>query len=192
MAEDVTNGYKLTEQQAANLILIDNENGTYTVRISSTVGDTLLTEIERILSDAEVDGGGGLYVHEISELQNIYPTLHDDVILTANYAGNIATGVACSNYKELHLLIDYAQNQGTSLEIRIEYSHNNTDWFQETTQTYNAGVHTIIAVEHSLTASATIVIPLINLQGRFVRTAVKETGADGVGRVTVIGLMFGR
>lgn len=157
-----------------------------------------LVDIEGVLEDAEV-AGGGLYINEMSPstLESANPMLHDNVTLTNFYSDNVATAVDCSTYKELHLMVEYDPAvSGNIMSIMVEFTYAAaSSWYQETAETYTGdayiGEYDIDPVEHLVDTSGNIVLPTIPLQGNYVRTSVKENGGAG-GTASVIAMQFGR
>jgi hypothetical protein len=109
-------------------------------------------------------------------------TIRAAAVLTNSYvAGTVISILDCT---QATLLVRYkmgATESGNSLQIKIEFSNDNSAYYQECTEEAAAGIITISLAEYTFPAVAAaetydnIRIP-IQVMDRFVRVSAKETG----------------
>jgi hypothetical protein len=112
-----------------------------------------------------------------------YGTLvvRSSAILTGSYvAGNVlgsdvglTTLLRVSN--QLVLLVDLTIGDLTSAEIKVEFSDDGLNWYQESFGSISAGTDTISLGEHTFAATGKYFIP-IRVKAAFIRVSAKGTG----------------
>lgn len=108
-------------------------------------------------------------------------------ILTTSYvAGTVIEDT--HDFTQLVLLIDFTKGSLTSLEIKVEFSPDNTTFYQETAEVVSTGTSTMSLLEHTTTATGKYRI-LIPINDRFVKVSVKGTGTVTSSSVTVDALL---
>lgn len=76
---------------------------------------------------------------------------------------------------QLVLYVSFTLGSLTSAELKVEFSDNNTTFYQETTSSISAGTSTDRALEHTFTATGNYRIP-IAIADRYIKVSVKGTG----------------
>jgi len=93
--------------------------------------------------------------------------------LTTAYVAATVTGThGLSN--QLILLVDYTKGASDDMRLKVEFSSDGTNYYQETMSTLSTGVDTTELLEHKLGASGAyrLVIPI---KDQFVKVSVKAT-----------------
>jgi len=101
-------------------------------------------------------------------------TIRAAAILTTGY---VAATVLDTQAKFNQLVIYNAFTIGslTTAELKVDFSHDGTTWYQETFQAISSGTATETLGEHQWNASGNRRI-LVPLKDRYVRVSVKGTG----------------
>lgn len=114
--------------------------------------------------------------------QDIKPRveLRASAILTALY---VTSGTVLKDESglsnQLVLLVDFTIGSLTSASIKIEFSDDQTNWYQETTDSISSGVITVSLATHKLLASGPYRIP-IEIKDRYIRvSAIGDGTATG-------------
>lgn len=100
-------------------------------------------------------------------------------ILTGTYVANpinlssAARDVYQSN--QLVLLVNFTKGSLTTAEMKIEFSNDNTNWYQEVTESVTAGVISEVLSERQFSATGKYRIP-VPIKDRYIRVSVKGTG----------------
>lgn len=120
-------------------------------------------------------------------------TIFTTTTLTGSYvAGNIignATDFPTAGahfFNQLELLINYSQD-GTTTDtlIKIEFSVDNTNWFQESLQNYDpSGTDTVAPLVHKLSSTGTYRLPL-PIKGRYIKISVKGEGTPTTSTIAI-------
>jgi len=95
-------------------------------------------------------------------------------ILAGSYvAGTILEEV--QEHNQLILLVDFIKGSLTTAEIKVEFSFDGTNYYQETFQSISGGIATETVAEHQilLTGAYRILIPI---KDRFIKVSAKGTG----------------
>lgn len=101
-------------------------------------------------------------------------TVRDAAIVTNSYvAGTVIEDVHMFN--QLVILPDITVGSLTSAEIRVRYSHDNTNWYQLGFLSISGSTATVSEGEFSYTADSTATIEL-PIKYRHIEIAVKGTG----------------
>lgn len=95
-------------------------------------------------------------------------------ILTDSYvAGTVLDST--HEYNQLTLLVDFTKGSLTSLEVKVEFSPDNSAYYQETAQSVSSGTATETVLEHTFTATGKYRIP-IQINDRYIKVSAKGTG----------------
>lgn len=95
-------------------------------------------------------------------------------ILTGSYvAGTVIENVDDQN--QLVLYVGFTKGSLTTAELKIEFSADNSNWYQEASESVSSGTATVSLKEHQFSATGNYRIP-IALKDRYIRISVKGTG----------------
>ncbi len=95
-------------------------------------------------------------------------------ILTTSYvAGDVIGPINDEN--QIVVLANYTKGSSDSAEIKIEFSPDNSTWYQESFGSISGGTDTISLAEHTIAASGLYRIP-VPVKDNYVRVSVKGTG----------------
>ena len=95
-------------------------------------------------------------------------------ILTGSYvAGTVIANTELRN--QLIVYIDFTKGSLTSLEVKIEFSADGTDYYQETALSVSGGTSTGSILEHTMTATGKYRIA-IPIKDASIKVSVKGTG----------------
>lgn len=95
-------------------------------------------------------------------------------VLTNSYvAGTTLSGAQV--FSQLVLLVDFTIGSLTSAELKVEFSHDNSTFYQETFSSISAGTDTDTAGEHKFSATGKFCIP-IAITAPYIKVSAKGTG----------------
>lgn len=128
-----------------------------------------------------------------------YPikTVREAAILTTSYvAGEIIDGTCdltnqknqANLFNQSVLYVDFTKGSLTSAEIKIEFSYDGTNWYQETFGSISSGVETNTVGEHKIEATGSYRI-LTPIKDRFIRVSAKGTGTVTGSEMTIKSLL---
>ena len=109
-------------------------------------------------------------------------TLRESLVLTDSYVAGTTFGPQGINTNrdpvsnnQLMLYIDFTKGSLTSAELKVEFSDDGTNWYQETSSAVASGESTDSLLNHKFTASGSyrLALPLCD---RHVKVSVKGTG----------------
>jgi len=107
-------------------------------------------------------------------LDYIIKSVRSSLILTTGYvAGTVLENT--HGYNQLNLLLAFTKGSLTTAEIKVEFSPDNSTWYQETFQSVTGGTATETVGAHQISASGNYRI-MIPLKDRYARVSVKGTG----------------
>lgn len=97
-------------------------------------------------------------------------------ILTGSYvAGTIID--TKFEYSQLMLYIAFTKGSLTSAEIKIEFSNDNTTFYQETYESISGGTNTIVSGNYTMTTGAPTYYRLaVPIKDRFIKVSAQGTG----------------
>ncbi len=96
-------------------------------------------------------------------------------ILTTSYVAGAVIELN-PNHNQLVIYLDFTLGSLTSLELKVEFSNNSTDFFQESHESsVAAGVATVVPKNYTVTATGKYRIP-IPVKDRYVKISTKGTG----------------
>ena len=101
-------------------------------------------------------------------------SVRDAAILTTSFvAGTLIEDVKQNN--QLVLLVDFTKGSLTTAEIKLEFSDDGTNFYQEASSSVAAGVDSLSALERQLDADASIAI-YVPIKAAIIRVSAKGTG----------------
>ena len=101
-------------------------------------------------------------------------SLRSTAILTGSYVNSSSVAVD-NGENQLVLLCQATMGSLTSMEIRVEFSDDDSTWFQQTFSLVSGGTNSLSLGEHQITADGNYRIP-IPIADRYFRIGVKGTG----------------
>ena len=104
----------------------------------------------------------------------ILKAIRASLILTDSYVAGTVLDLA-AKYNRAVLLLDFTVGSLTTAEIKIEYSPDNTNWYQEVASSTTTGTITETLAVHQIGATGKYRIPLI-IADRYMKVSVKGTG----------------
>lgn len=117
-------------------------------------------------------------------------TVRSAAILTTSYvAGDVIGADQYPTYQQNQLVIYVNLTLGslTSAQLLVEFSHDNSNWYPETSASISGSTSTDTPIEHSFTSSSinnNRRIP-IQIKDRYIRISVKGTGTVSGSSCTV-------
>ena len=108
-------------------------------------------------------------------------------ILTNSYVNSSSVAVS-EGETQLILLVDATLGSLTSIEVKVEFSDDDSTFFQETFGVMSSGTDTLSLGEHTITADGNYRIP-IPIMDRFYRIAAKGTGTVTSSSLAVDGVL---
>lgn len=111
--------------------------------------------------------------------------------VTDSYVASSAWLIEGANH--LELLIAMTKASVTSFEFKLEFSDDNSNWYQETAESTSGGTVTVSLAEYTIVASglgetANAVIPLDRIAHKFMRVSTKGTGTVTSTSVAITGV----
>lgn len=121
-------------------------------------------------------------------------TVRTSAILTTSYvASNVNLGSDFKDINQLNqlvLLVDFTKGSLTTAEIKLEFSPDGTNWYQEVAESVSTGTSTVTAVERQFSTTGKYRIP-VPVKDRFIRLSAKGTGtvtSSSLGINAVVGV----
>lgn len=108
-------------------------------------------------------------------------TLRSSAVLTTSYVAGTVIGAETSDktkvneYNQLILYVDFTIGSLTSAEIKVEFSPDNSSYYQESHEKLDDGTSNVYALTYKLTATGAYRLP-IQCNDRYVKVSVKGTG----------------
>lgn len=109
-------------------------------------------------------------------------TIRSSAILTGSYVAGTVLGPTGQGTlgdpvenNQLILLVSFTIGSLTSAEIKVEFSDDNTTFYQETSEAVASGVATASLASHTFTATGNYRIP-ISIGDRYIKVSTKGTG----------------
>lgn len=125
-----------------------------------------------------------------------YKTVRTALIVTTSYVSatinNDGAGgssiMDCTEYNQLMLYVATTLGSLTSVEVKVEFSADNTTWYQETSSSISSGTSTdsLEAHTHTATGNYRIAVPISD---RYIRVSVKGTGTVTSSSVAVAAVL---
>lgn len=111
--------------------------------------------------------------------QNYYlvPVREAAVLTTAFVPGTVlgTSGGSLGMQNQLILYVDLTLGSLTGSDVKVEFSNDGQDWYQESYATVASGVETDVPLVHTFTDDGKFRIP-IPIKDNYVRISVKGTG----------------
>ena len=116
--------------------------------------------------------------------------------LTSSYvAGNVIgpdltqtsynpNGFTCAPFNQLVLFVSFTKDTSDSLAVKIEYSHDGTNYFQDSFLSIVGGVGTLALGEFDMTTGGNYTIQR-PFKATYVRVSVKANGTVGVASASI-------
>ena len=101
-------------------------------------------------------------------------SVRSSLILTTSYVAGTVIGDIKDN-NQLVLLVDFTKGSLTTAEIKIEFSDDGVNYYQEASSSVTGGTDSISLLERQLSASASLSIYL-PIKASFVKVSAKGTG----------------
>jgi len=123
----------------------------------------------------------------------IYP-VRSSAILTGSYVAGTVIGPneLVEEENQLVIYVSFTIGALTSGQIKVEFSPDNSTYYQETiadlTTTFGTSIEKVL--EHSYAATGLYRIP-IEVKDRYIKISAKGTGADATGSLMQIDLVVG-
>lgn len=95
------------------------------------------------------------------------------ILTTAYVAGTV---IEANQQNQLVIYLDFTKGSLTTAELKVEFSPDNSDYYQETASSVTAGVDTNTLVEHQVSATAGKYRIAIPIKDRYIKISVKGTG----------------
>ena len=105
-------------------------------------------------------------------------TLREAAILTTSYVVASADEFLPADVMsadQVVVFLDFTIGSLTTLEVKIEYSNDGTNWYQETFGSVSGGTNTLSAGVNSAAATGVYTI-MSDIAGKYVRVSAKGTG----------------
>ena len=104
-------------------------------------------------------------------------------ILTNSYvAGTVIENTEQNN--QLVMLIQFTIGSLTTGQVKIEFSPDNTTWYQQVGTAYSSGTTTTDVAEYSFDATGNFEIP-VPIKSRYIRISAKGTGTVTSSSMTI-------
>ena len=103
-------------------------------------------------------------------------------ILTDSYVAGTVIGPATGDklnvqdFNQLTVLVQWTKGSLTSLEVKVEFSHDGTTYYQEANIATSGATNTVTLGSYTTTVEGNFPIVISNLAARFVKISVKGTG----------------
>jgi len=115
-------------------------------------------------------------------------TLRAAAVLTNAYVTSSSIPASVEGENQLILLVDATMGSLTSIELRVEFSDDDSTFFQETFGLISGGTDSLTLGIHQITADGLYRIP-IPVADQFVRVAAQGTGTVGGSSLEIIGVL---
>jgi len=108
-------------------------------------------------------------------------SIRDSAVLTTSYVACTVIGSETTNasqtnqYNQLILYVDFTIGSLTSAEIKVEFSPDATNYYQESSEKVDDGTANLYVSEYTIDATGAFRIP-IQCNDRYIKVSVKGTG----------------
>lgn len=103
-------------------------------------------------------------------------------ILTGSYVAG--TVVDSHGFNQLVVLVAFTKGSLTTAEFKVEFSDNNSTYYQETSSSITGGTDTNTLLEHQISATGNYEIK-IPIKARYIKISAKGTGTATSSSMTV-------
>jgi len=117
-------------------------------------------------------------------------TIRPAAILTTNYVAATTIGkettdtTKVNEYNQLILYVDFTLGSLTSAEIKVEFSPDNTSFYQESHEKLDSGISNIYTLTYTFSDSGSYRIP-IQCNDRYIKVSAKGTGTVAGSSMTI-------
>lgn len=94
---------------------------------------------------------------------------------TATLNNSAPTDLCLEGYNQVNLLITFVPGSLTSLEVKVEYSVDNSVWYQDTFVSYADGTCTASLGEYTFSDAGNYTVSL-PIKARYIKISAKGTG----------------
>lgn len=105
--------------------------------------------------------------------------IRSSAILTSSYVESDVRGLndslVLTDKNQVILLVDFTKGSLTSMEMKIDFSHDGTTYFQETSINISGGTGTVSLFEYTFTATGKYRIA-VPIKDKYMKVSVKGTG----------------
>lgn len=120
-----------------------------------------------------------------------YHNIRSAAILTNGYVAGTVLGPTNGNpsaYNQLIVYVDFTKGSLTSLEIKIEFSHDGTTYRQETFSAVSGGTSTDTLGVHTMTATGGYRIS-VPIKDNYIKISANGTGTVTASSATVTAVL---
>ena len=112
-------------------------------------------------------------------------------VLTNSYvAGTVISGEDTSMYRNMKILLNFTKGSLTTAEIKVEFSWDGTNYYQETAESTSGGVITRTVAYHQLSATGLYWLSFTNVCAPYIKISVQGTGTVTNSLITVDAVLF--
>jgi glucan biosynthesis protein len=121
-------------------------------------------------------------------------TIRSAAALTTSYVAATTLGketgqsTKVNEYNQLILYVDFTIGSLTSAEIKVEFSPDNTSWYQESHEKLDNGTANVYTLTYTLSATGAYRIP-IQCNDRYIKVSAKGTGTVTGSSMTIKAVM---
>lgn len=123
--------------------------------------------------------------HQDYSFQNVRAA----AILTNSYVAGTVIGTQSSAQlqllNQLVVYVSFTKGSLTSAELKVEFSNDNTTWYQESTAAISGGTATVSPLEYTFNATTQNYRIPVPVKDTYVRISVKGTGTLTSSSMTV-------
>ncbi len=107
--------------------------------------------------------------------------IRSSAVLTNSYVAGTILGAEASHPTPVHentqaiILLGLTIGNLTTAQLKVEFSHDGTTYYQETASAVSGSTSTDTVIEHSFAATGNYRIP-VSILDRFIKISVKGTG----------------
>ena len=105
-------------------------------------------------------------------------------ILTNSYVAGTTIGPLDQFQNQLNVLGRFTKGSLDSLEVKIEFSHDDVTYYQETFGSISGATDTLLLGEHTLVATGNLIIET-PISYRFIKISAKGTGTVTASSLTL-------
>lgn len=116
-------------------------------------------------------------------------TIRAATILTTSYV--VSATRAVGNKTQLMLLCSFTKGSSDGFQLKVEFSEDNSTWYQETDQSLANSVLTHTVIEHTLveTANYVLCIPILTTFYRVSAKAITDETDTSLSIIEVVGII---
>jgi len=107
-----------------------------------------------------------------------------DVIGLQGDTGSTSLKESVFEQGQLQLYVDFTKGSLTSGEVKVEFSPDGTNWYQETTIAISGGTQTVTVSEYTTTSGGSFRLE-VPIKDKFIRVSGKGTGTVTSSSMTI-------